>query len=541
MSEGPLARKVIDALKYVGFASDLAGTGLRFDGSVQVRGQAVALRIIYPDLSFSDPPWVYVTDPIKLGRGVVPHLDEAGELCVVDRRAFVADRYHAAEQALGIVVRAAELLDAGLGTGAADEIAKEFPQHWGGSLIHAEVKGCTGLVDVFTNNEMTWAAVATKPPREGTYGGVVVSTNVRLSFRKDQSRPDTLQEALAWAAAWDPDLPGKITEGLRRLTASDPFCLIQAPNGLIGFQTLVSGVGGPALVKTLNQSGGWSTTLGTPAIQRAPIHRYQGRIVDMDHVLGRSSDDKPLLADKLVVLIGCGSIGGFLAQSIARMGAGSGGQLTLVDSEDLDPTNVGRHVLGLADVGKPKVDGCARRIKEDLPNLDVVAKKLRVQGLKSTVMRSAIVIDATGEQAVGELLNAWCLEVRGAAQTPPDLFHVWIEGQGAAVQSFLSTDPKFACLRCLQPDHGKLPRYPVLRPEAPRDLLGGCGEATFTPYGPAAPMMAAALAARHIADLVTGRPRPLLRVVRLDYEHTYDVRPTNPPKSPACPACGVET
>jgi len=138
MIEGGILGGVIHALADDGFTPVLTQNGVTFRGSVLVNGTAIRLRMEYRDLEFSEPAYVFVENPEDLPRPVLPHLDEKNELCVVDRRQFVADRYQAPAQAPGIVLRAREVIEKGLTHHATHEIANEFPQHWGGPAVGVE-------------------------------------------------------------------------------------------------------------------------------------------------------------------------------------------------------------------------------------------------------------------------------------------------------------------------------------------------------------------------------------------------------------------
>lgn len=65
------------------------------------------------------------------------------------------------------------------------------------------------------------------------------------------------------------------------------------------------------------------------------------------------------LAAKRVLIVGLGSGGSAVADSLARSGVGG---FTLWDHDRLDVDNVGRHVCTLSDVGRPKVDAMRDRI-----------------------------------------------------------------------------------------------------------------------------------------------------------------------------------
>lgn len=532
MTASPAAR-VTDALALDGFAPKISASGLSFRGSVNLRGSTIPVRLDYDGLEFSSPPRVFVEAPELLGKRVVPHLNEHNELCAFNARQYVADRYLAAEQARGIVARVAEVLEEGLHAKGTAEIAGEFPSHWGGNPVEIEFEPFDGTAET-VRDPQRWLRFRRKALGRSTpNAATVLKTDKPLSFRPDEARPETLGEAVAWARSCDPSLGERMFAGLVAHSPRNPYVLICAPNGIVGFEVDVISRG-RKLANVISTRGGWERLLRGNFGRNLPIRRVQGRRVDMGYLLGTNSRTGTApLASKSIALIGCGAIGGYLSLALAQLGAGlDGGELALVDDEVLDNRNIARHRLGTDSIGLPKVDGCRREIDRTLPGLTVSAIAQKMQDCRVRLSAADLVIDATGEQAVGDMLNAWRLD--GADY---ELLHVWIEGNGAAAQTYFSSDPEFGCYRCLQPDHAAAPRYPVLRTDADRTLATGCGEAPFSPYGPAAPMAASALAAHHTSDWASGRPRALLRTIRLDYEDTQDRKPTNPTPSPTCPAC----
>jgi molybdopterin/thiamine biosynthesis adenylyltransferase len=536
MSSGSILPAVIAALAADGFEATLGVRGVTFRGVVKASGVEVFLRLVYPDLEFSGPPYVYIENPEELPRRVLPHLDEKNELCVVDRRQFVADRHAAPAEARGIVIRAREVIERGLTRHAVEEIAEEFPQLWGGASVGVEFGSFEGPIEFAAdagNFRRIRSQRGSSPPR-----GIAIRTSARLSFAEGQARPETLGGLLEWARIWDARLPGRILAALGKQTAADPYCLIVAPNGTVGFELLVSSRG-KAQVAALKRPEGWRRFLGGSVAAALPIKRDHGYRADIEYALSRNADGGSTLSGKQLVLVGCGSIGGYLARALCQLGAGrDGGSLVLIDDDTLATHNLGRHALGAADVGRPKVEGCRDQIQRDLPGAAVSARKFLVQSQRAAVMGGDLLIDATGEQGVSEMLNSWMLEARAAAAPFPDVLHVWIEGAGWAVQTFMASDPAFACLRCLKPGHDEPSRFSAVTAGATVELRGGCGEALFTPYGPAAPMMASALAVQHSADWARGHSRPLLRTGRLDWANSRDVKNTNPTISDRCPACG---
>lgn len=537
MSDTETLHRVSRALEADGFALSLGVASANFRGVIDIDGRPVAIRLRYSDLEFTEPPSVFLDRPPEWLRPVLPHLDEAGDLCVVDRNSYVSDRYRADAEARGIVRRAREVIQAGMTKNATAEIAREFPEHWGGKVV--------GIDFGSYNGPFTWGAEAggglkfSELRGRGRIApvGACVTTTAQLSFSDRQKRPDTLGAFMTWAKEWDAKLPNKVMAKLTSLTAADPYILIAAPNGTIGFQLMVS-ARGSAQVAALRRPEGWRRAIQSAFGTGLPIQRLRGRRTDLGYALTRNGGGMLPLAGKQLVLVGCGSIGGYLARALVQLGAGfEGGRFILIDDDVLETRNLGRHVLGIAEVGKAKVTGCRALINADFPDATIVTRKSLIQKQKALVLGADILVDATGEQGVSEMLNGWMLEAEGAKQPYPTQFHAWVEGRGAAVQSFVSSDPDFACLRCLQPDHEASARFSTSRDNSPLPLEGGCGEQPFTPYGPSAPLMAASLAAQHVSDWARGNARPLLRTARLDWSATKEVKPTNPSPSARCPAC----
>jgi hypothetical protein len=134
---------------------------------------------------------------------------------------------------------------------------------------------------------------------------------------------------------------------------------------------------------------------------------------------------------------------------------------------------------------------------------------------------SDLVVDATGEQAVSDWPNGWHLGRAGREARKPTVLHCWISGAGIAVQSFISTEPGYACYRCLQPDQGSRPRFDPLR-EPPSEPVASS---------------AAALAAQHAVDWARGHPHHLLRTACLNWERSVRRDPSSPGMAANCPAC----
>jgi len=104
-------REIIQAVAADGFKSRLTGDCLELGGEIKVGLATLRMHIRFEDLKLATSPRCYLPDVSMLPRKVVPHLDDAGEFCVVNRSQFVFDRYRAPEQTRGLIVRAKEVLE----------------------------------------------------------------------------------------------------------------------------------------------------------------------------------------------------------------------------------------------------------------------------------------------------------------------------------------------------------------------------------------------------------------------------------------------
>lgn len=526
---GAIARSVVEAVALDGFQSKLEGETLLLEGTVKVQARSIPIRVEFDDLTFTTSPRLYVADLSTLPRRVMPHLDISGELCAVDRTYYLLDRHRVPGQIRGMLVRAREVLEQGLTKAATAEIAAEFPRHWAAQVASVNVQQSSGGVAII-DDEMLVNGLSIG------IRGWMVSTRRQLSFAADQGRPETLGELLDWSGRWDAGLPQRILEGFARVGPNDPFILISAPNGIAIAKLNVS-ERGPRFQATLNKPKVWRAILAQPKTRSWGITRSYGRRSDLEDVLGRNGDGVAPLAGRSITLVGCGAIGGYLARMLAQSGAGlSGGSLKLVDADQLAMLNIRRHALGKPHVGKTKVASLKAQIDTDFPGLNVSALPMDVQKNDVAMAQADLIIDATGEQGVSEFLNEWTLNKSTNGQGLTPVLHVWIEGAGAAVQTFINVDSAFACYRCLQPNHDEPARFSPLYGKQP-DPVAPCGEQPYTPYGPAAPAMAASLAVQHAIDWASGSAVPLLRTVAVRRELAHDVPPKSPPPKTQCPAC----
>lgn len=169
----------------------------------------------------------------------------------------------------------------------------------------------------------------------------------------------------------------------------------------------------------------------------------------------RNPNERAALAGSHISIVGCGSFGSALADMLVRAGIGS---LTLIDPELLSIENIGRHVLTARDVGKPKVDALAARLREINPELEIEARQekfadaagvlvccadsRRCESMVNAVSLAkqvpAIYVAAYGAVRAGEV--QFCLPGRTACR---ECFASFRETAPAAPRAEPYTDPDF--------------------------------------------------------------------------------------------------
>ena len=86
-------------------------------------------------------------------------------------------------------------------------------------------------------------------------------------------------------------------------------------------------------------------------------------------IIGRDAIER--LADKKVLLFGIGGVGSYVAEGLIRSGIGN---LTLVDKDVVDITNINRQLVALhSTIGQVKVEVMAKRLRDINPEAKIIS------------------------------------------------------------------------------------------------------------------------------------------------------------------------
>lgn len=98
------------------------------------------------------------------------------------------------------------------------------------------------------------------------------------------------------------------------------------------------------------------------------------------------------MAQKRVVILGCGSVGSLVAMELARAGVS---YFLLCDADIVEYHNVCRHQCGITDVGDLKVNALSRKLQNINPNIKIIRFEGIVQNLPQSTLDEFCVANQT--------------------------------------------------------------------------------------------------------------------------------------------------
>ena len=108
-----------------------------------------------------------------------------------------------------------------------------------------------------------------------------------------------------------------------------------------------------------------------------------------------------------VMVVGCGAVGSFATEALARSGIGS---IVVVDFDTVEISNINRQLFALTStIGMPKVDVATARIRDINPNVNVRAINAFFDEKTVIDVSPDFVIDAIDTVESKVALYKWCV------------------------------------------------------------------------------------------------------------------------------------
>jgi molybdopterin-synthase adenylyltransferase len=220
------------------------------------------------------------------------------------------------------------------------------------------------------------------------------------------------------------------------------------------------------------------------------------------------------LKNSKAVVVGVGGLGSVVATQLAAMGVG---HLRIVDRDFVEITNLHRqHLYGVDDLGYPKVEVAAKRLKKLNPYITIepLALSVNQSNAEDIVRGMDVVVDGLDNMAARYAVNRACHKL-GIS---------YVFGAAVATSGNLSTivPGKSACLECFygRLDDKKLPK------------CGGVG------VHPSVVNVIASLEVSEAIRLLTGKEACLVnKLLYFDLEE-LEFNEVQLSKVKACPVCG---
>lgn len=144
-----------------------------------------------------------------------------------------------------------------------------------------------------------------------------------------------------------------------------------------------------------------------------------------------------------VAVLGCGSVGSFIASELVRAGVRD---ILLVDPDRVEWPNLTRTVYGHRDVGRPKVEALSDHLRSIFADVRVMAHHMSIQMLGPTLSDSfsnvSLVVSAVDEPPATGFINRHCY-----ALGIPAMFVALYQGAkgGEVIISIPNRTPCFHC------------------------------------------------------------------------------------------------
>jgi len=538
MDEDTQVTKVIDAFKQRGFEFvSCANDGwLKLHGSLVASGESYACEVML-DPQFFELPRVRLLElPASLSH-VTPHMGNGGHLCYIAKGTVVLDIFDPVGQALACLQRAEEVFAKILQGDFVEDLEEEFYAYWNGQLCLVDIqdqrlgqlkslviKTGTDLTAVVTDDESrTERKLKSLDLNTADYTILTyrVRTNAKPRPHTTIWPPKTVRDILQWQGLLDSRCRKKIEERIESAYANatkGALILVKSPLMTYGFVVIFDRKSSPKGMRR-------HPRLSIYAQRVIPMSVVQ---IDDQYMAQRNVPSMKTLASKRIVIVGCGTIGGYLAEMLVKAGAGtSGGQLTLVDFDDLYPQNIGRHRLGFPSLFSNKATGLTEELQRMSPGSCICARPVDVK--TADLGEVDLLIDTTGEESLGHWLCKQYLPT-----TP--MLSVWVEGPGVAIRTLLRTKETGACYRCLC-DANRKGHFTTIVGTMPMLMAGQGCEGLYVPFPASVSVQAASLGGEMVLAWANNIVSPALRTKLIDTNYQLATPDCDPPKMEGCAAC----
>ena len=488
-----------------------------FVSSVKFReNQFCEMRISFSEYYPSKIPDIFIVNPQER----YMHMDSKGKLCLFDNSSILINESLPGQLLLECFDKAVEIINVDINSQTyVEEIMREFESYW---CAIAKTK-MYSAIEVRENEYFEGTLFISKGIRvlassekeaEFLACNYLNATNDDKSFfakclviglRKNAQLID-LKDIYKWR-----DIRKYVMENVsgfvkrefrkfldKRVKNTIRYMVLSLPgkygNILIGFR-----------ISFKNRNYEKIEKLYGATVECVYINRF-----DKEYLLQRCGAEITL-SGKKVLLLGCGSVGGYLANNLCQLGIES---LDLVDADWFAVENVHRHFLGIDAIKKGPRDKALllkERLEEMYPYVDIDSLDYKDRSAEFFVSKSDrlkhydLVVSALGEPTVNLKINRILYEKN--INVP----FVWCfnEPYGIGGHAIATNIDNNSCLRCMYTDviSPELVQFQASYVKAGQNFrknISGCGS-SFVPYSSLDSQQTAIVSARLVADILKNK------------------------------------
>lgn len=225
------------------------------------------------------------------------------------------------------------------------------------------------------------------------------------------------------------------------------------------------------------------------------VHRLDKEYLFKRGGLGLSSFEKKGL------IIGGGSIGGFISEELVRNGFFD---LTIVDGDILSSDNCYRHLTGYSFIGKSKALAIKEKVERYFPHSKITEVSDSIENAlakkKINFNNFDFIIIATGNVTINIYLNN--LLNKNHLGTP--VFYAWNDPYGIGGHCLVTNIKKGGCYSCIYTNENFYNTASFAHQNQPKSFLksiSGCGS-LYTPYGSMDSMQTCLITIKKVIDVM---------------------------------------
>lgn len=526
-----------------------------YKGILDPSNLRIPISIKIADMDFVKYPKIYIDQDYDFQDRIIPHIEgDDRALCYMASGSVVLDRYNPGGTILQCLEQADRVIRNAFRERSTIDIAEEFHSYWGDYHVYVDLptnfmgyarlqiyeKGTKKAA--LLSQQTSWLSETFKKIFSSDihyYDCLIVKAETILTLNPSASwPPKNLNDLNKWLNWVHPKLIGLLENSFMNIGSNYRWICVKAQNGIFIYGAkLPSILNKPEFTK--NRRANLPKQLKAFA-NHVEIIKLSGDPADTKYIFNRNMGNMNNLSGKKILLVGCGTIGSFVAHQLAMAGAGSeDGRLTLADPDVLSTANLGRHLLGTPYLNSNKAEGCKEFLKFQLPMLDVVSHARDARELLTASVPFDIIIDTTGEEALSLAINQ--LAVNGRPNWPPVIFGYLI-GNGSAAQALIVEGPEHACLKCLKPKLSEKPRFQSQRPSINIEKITNyeCSDPLYIPFPVSRSVGAASMISDMVIDWANGNIKNRFRNTLFDTKKAFFIKDSTPSTSKNCPACAPE-